>query len=237
MSAHDPLFLGENNKGVFDALKPGASLISGDARSLGFETDRDILKGILSRSCGTNKADLLAKNLMARFGGFGAVLAASKERLVLEGGISGAAVSDLKLIEAAVERLAQTQVLYREVISSWDALMVYCRIKMAHKEVEQFRVLFLDRKNRLILDELLQSGTIDHVPVYPREVAKRALEVNASALILVHNHPSGDPSPSQSDIDMTRRVATALEVLDIQLHDHVIVSREANFSFRSQGKL
>lgn len=238
MSAYGSVFRKDNQPGFSDAIEsvvPNGGCNS--ASQIEQETDIDILRRVLSRSAGIFPADGLARNLIARFGGFGAVLAASPNRLSSEGGLSTETVSDLKLIEAAVGRLARAQVLGKEVIASWDALLAYCRITMAHCEIEQFRVLFLDRKNKLIADELLQSGTIDHVPVYPRQVAKRALEQSASALILVHNHPSGDATPSQSDIDMTRRVAAALEVLDIRLHDHVIVSREADFSFRAQGLL
>ena len=236
MSLHGSLVFKDNHPDIFDNFQTAAASIS-NIHSIGSETDQDILQKILSRSVGANNADTIADKLMMRFGDFGAILAASNEKLVSEGGISPEVARDLKLIETAAGRLAQTRITGREVISSWDALIAYCRIKMAYREVEQFRVLFLDRKNHLIIDELLQSGTVDHVPVYPREVAKRALEVNASALILVHNHPSGDATPSQSDIEMTQRVAAALDMLDIQLHDHVIISREADYSFRSQGKL
>ena len=133
--------------------------------------------------------------------------------------------------------MAQAKVLNREVVSSWDALISYCRTSMAHRETEQFRVLFLDRKNVLIEDEEQAKGTVDHVPVYPREVAKRALELNASALILVHNHPSGDPTPSQSDIDMTNRIQDACTALGLTLHDHLIIGKSTELSFRSQGYL
>ncbi|MGI9394716.1 MAG: JAB domain-containing protein, partial [Boseongicola sp.] len=125
----------------------------------------------------------------------------------------------------------------KQVVSSWDALLEYCRTTMAHCEIEQFRVLFLDRKNVLIADEEQAKGTVDHVPVYPREVIKRALELNASALILVHNHPSGDPSPSESDMDMTAQVASAAKTLSITLHDHLIIGKSAEFSFRTAGYL
>ena len=125
----------------------------------------------------------------------------------------------------------------RQVISSWDALLDYCHTTMAHRETEQFRVFFLDRKNILIADEAQASGTVDHVPVYPREVVKRALQLNASALILVHNHPSGDPTPSESDITMTNRIQTAADALGITLHDHLIIGRSCELSFRAAGYL
>jgi len=144
---------------------------------------------------------------------------------------------DLKIVEAAAHRLSQTKVLRKQVVSSWDAVLEYCRTTMAHRETEQFRVLFLDRKNVLIADEEQAKGTVDHVPVYPREVVKRALELNASALILVHNHPSGDPAPSESDISMTEKVAAAANTLSITLHDHLIIGKSAEFSFRTAGYL
>jgi DNA repair protein RadC len=125
----------------------------------------------------------------------------------------------------------------RQVISSWDALIDYCHTVMSHRETEHFRVLFLDRKNTLIADEEQARGTVDHVPVYPREVVKRALELNASALILVHNHPSGDPTPSSSDIAMTGQIRAAAEALGITLHDHIIVGRSQEQSFRASGLL
>ena len=139
--------------------------------------------------------------------------------------------------EAAAHRLAQRRVLSRPVISSWDALLDYVRAAMAHGSVETFRTLYLDRKNVLIADEEMARGTVDHVPVYPREVVKRALELNASALILVHNHPSGDPTPSEADIQMTRQIAEAAQVFSITLHDHLIVGRQGERSFRSDGLL
>ena len=131
--------------------------------------------------------------------------------------------------------MARSKVLQKHVISSWDALLDYCHTTMAHRETEQFRVLFLDRKNVLIADETQAQGTVDHVPVYPREVAKRALELNSSALILVHNHPSGDPTPSDADIQMTAQIDMALTALGITLHDHLIIGAEAEMSFRAEG--
>ena len=146
-------------------------------------------------------------------------------------------ICELKIVEAAAQRLAQSRVMQRPVVSSWDALIDYCHTTMAHRETEQFRVLYLDRKNVLIADEEQARGTVDHVPVYPREVVKRALEINASALILVHNHPSGDPTPSPEDIAMTTRVQDAAQALGITLHDHLIVGKSRELSFRSEGLL
>lgn len=144
---------------------------------------------------------------------------------------------ELKIVEAAAHRLARARVMQRPVISSWDAVLDYCHTTMAHRETEQFRVLYLDRKNILIADEEQARGTVDHVPVYPREVVKRALELNASALILVHNHPSGDPTPSDADITMTNQIRDAAEALDIQLHDHLIIGKSTELSFRGSGYL
>jgi DNA repair protein RadC len=146
-------------------------------------------------------------------------------------------ITELKIVEASAHRLARARVLQRHVLSGWDALLDYCHTTMAHRETEQFRVLFLDRKNVLIADEEQARGTVDHVPVYPREVAKRALELNASALILVHNHPSGDPTPSQSDTDMTMRIQDACQALGLTLHDHLIIGKANELSFRSEGYL
>jgi DNA repair protein RadC len=131
--------------------------------------------------------------------------------------------------------MAKAKVLNREVVSSWDALITYCRTAMAHRETEQFRVLYLDRKNVLIADEAQAEGTVDHVPVYPREVAKRCLELSASAIILVHNHPSGDPTPSGADIEMTQRILDACGAIDVSVHDHVIIGKDQELSFRSEG--
>ena len=148
-----------------------------------------------------------------------------------------ASIAALKLVPEAARRLALEEASERPVIASWDKLIAYCRIAMGHERVEQFRLLFLDKKNRLIADELQQRGTVDHTPVYPREVVKRALELGASALILVHNHPSGDPTPSKADIQMTREVQDAAEKLGIAVHDHVVIGRGGHNSFKSLGLL
>jgi len=160
-----------------------------------------------------------------------------RKRLAEVDGIGEAVVQELKIIEAVAHRMARARVMHRAVLSSWDALLDYCHTAMAHRETEQFRVLYLDRKNVLIADEEQARGTVDHVPVYPREVVKRALEVNASALILVHNHPSGDPTPSESDIAMTAKVQEAAQALGIVLHDHLIIGKSRELSFRAQGYL
>ncbi len=150
-------------------------------------------------------------------------------------GVGEAVICELKIVAATAQRLARSRVLQRPVVSSWEALIDYCHTAMAHRDTEQFRVLFLDRKNTLIADEKQGSGTVDHVPVYPREVVKRALELNASALILVHNHPSGDQTPSPEDISMTAQIERAAQALGITLHDHLIVGKSTELSFRAAG--
>ncbi|MDF9304282.1 DNA repair protein RadC [Tritonibacter mobilis] len=199
--------------------------------------DYELLELILFRSIPRKDVKPLAHQLLASFGDLNRVVTASPERLAEVQGIGQAVICDLKIFEAAAQRMARSRVLQRQVIASWDALLDYCHTAMAHRETEQFRVLYLDRKNILIADEEQARGTVDHVPVYPREVAKRALELNASALILVHNHPSGDPTPSQADIGMTRKVEAALDALDITLHDHLIIGASDELSFRSEGLL
>jgi len=175
----------------------------------------------------------LAKALLAAFGGLNGVVAASEHRLMQVPGTTPKVWLQLRIVEAFAHRMAQARVIRRSVISSWDDLMRYCRTVMAYRDTEQFRILFLDRKNVLIADEAQAKGTVDHVPVYPREVARRALELNASALILVHNHPSGDPTPSGADIAMTEEIVRACEAIGVVLHDHVVIGKGAEASFRS----
>ncbi|MCB1367657.1 MAG: DNA repair protein RadC [Rhodobacteraceae bacterium] len=199
--------------------------------------DYELLELVLFRAIPRQDVKPLAKTLLNEFGDFNHVLAAPAARLRQVAGVGDAVVQELKIVEAAAHRMARARVLKRPVLSSWDALLDYCKTAMAHRPLEQFRILYLDRKNVLIADEEQQSGTVDHVPVYPREVVKRALELNASALILVHNHPSGDPSPSDQDISMTRAVQEAAQVLGITIHDHLVIGKEQDFSFRSAGLL
>ncbi|MFS4581577.1 RadC family protein [Phaeobacter sp. C3_T13_0] len=199
--------------------------------------DYELLELLLFRSIPRRDVKPLARLLLNTFGDFNRVITASPERLSSVKGIGEAVITDLKILEAAAHRMARAKVMHRPLLSSWDALLDYCHIVMGHRETEQFRVLYLDRKNTLIADEEQANGTVDHVPVYPREIAKRALEIGASALILVHNHPSGDPTPSASDIEMTDRVARALRALDIVLHDHLIIGKSSELSFRSAGYL
>ena len=174
----------------------------------------------------------LAKALIAKFGSFAEVISASRPRLLEVKGVGERVVDDLKVIQAAAIKLTQQKMVEKPALSSWSAVIDYCRSSMAYEEVEQFRVLFLDRKNMLIADEVQQEGTVDHTPVYPRQVVKRALEISASGIILVHNHPSGDPTPSRADIDMTKRIIEAAEQLGITIHDHIIVGRDGHASLR-----
>jgi DNA repair protein RadC len=199
--------------------------------------DYELLELILFRAIARQDVKPLAKRLLAEFGDFNAVIAAPPERLKAVKGVGTNVVQDLKIVEAAAHRMARAKIIDKPVLTSWDALLDYCKTTMAYLACEQFRILFLDRKNVLIADEAQQKGTIDHVPVYPREIVKRALELNASAIILVHNHPSGDPAPSQSDIDMTARIETAADALGIVIHDHLIIGKSQEFSFRASGLL
>ena len=199
--------------------------------------DYEMLELVLFRAIPRQDVKPLARRLLEAFGDFNTVISATPARLAEVKGIGEAVICELKIVEAAAHRLARARVMDRPVISSWDAVLDYCHTSMAHRETEQFRILYLDRKNVLVADEEQARGTVDHVPVYPREVVKRALELNASALILVHNHPSGDPTPSQSDIDMTARVQYAVEALGLTLHDHLIIGRERELSFRAEGYL
>lgn len=199
--------------------------------------DYELLELVLFRAIPRQDVKPLARRLLEVFGDFSAVISAPMARLQEVTGVGMAVVQELKIVEAAAHRLAQTRVMNRPILSSWDQLLDYCRAAMAHQPIEQFRVLYLDRKNVLIVDEEQARGTVDHVPVYPREVVKRALEVNASAVILVHNHPSGDPTPSDADILVTNQIQDAAEVLGIVLHDHLVIGKSQALSFRAQGYL
>lgn len=175
----------------------------------------------------------LAKALIERFGSFAEVVSAPPEALREVSGAGERVVQTLKLVQAAALRLAKGQVMGRQALSSWAAVLDYCRASMAFEKKEQFRIIFLDRKNVLIADEVQQKGTVDHTPVYPREVIKRALELSATAIILVHNHPSGDPTPSHADIEMTKRIIEAAEKLSIAVHDHIIIGRNGHASLKA----
>ncbi|WP_151719113.1 RadC family protein [Gemmobacter serpentinus] len=199
--------------------------------------DYELLELVLFRAIPRQDVKPLARLLLDTFGDFNRVISAPVPRLAAVKGVGDAVIQDLKILEAAAQRMARARVMQRPVLSSWDALLDYCHTAMAHRETEQFRILFLDRKNVLIADEEQARGTVDHVPVYPREVVKRALELNASALILVHNHPSGDPTPSDADISMTMQIRDAGDVLGIVLHDHLIIGKERELSFRASRYL
>nr|WP_085582831.1 DNA repair protein RadC [Thalassospira mesophila] len=177
----------------------------------------------------------LAKSLIDRFGHLAGVLAASQADLASCKGIGEAAIAAIKIAEASAQVLSRERAMELPVIASWEQLIDYCRVRLGHRNTEELHLLFLDRKNRLIADECHQTGTVDHTPVYPREVIKRALELHASALILVHNHPSGDATPSRGDIDMTRKIVDAAKAMEINVHDHIIVSRAGYNSFKTLG--
>lgn len=199
--------------------------------------DYELLELVLFRAIPRQDVKPLARALIDTFGDFNRVLSAPTTQLTKVKGCGPAVVTELKIIEAAAHRLARAKVMQRHVMSSWDSVLDYCHTVMAHRDTEQFRILFLDTKNALIADEEQGKGTVDHVPVYPREVVKRALELNATSVILVHNHPSGDPTPSEADINMTRQINDAAQALSITVHDHIIIGKSRETSFRALGLL
>src|SRR2546423_699239 len=194
--------------------------------------DYEMLELVLFRAIPQRDVKPLAKALLERFGSFAEVISAPPQRLKDVSGLGDAAVTEFKIVAAAAQRLAKGHVKKRPVLSSWHSVLDYCRAAQAFAEKEQFRILFLDKRNQLIADEVQQEGTIDHTPVYPREVVKRALELSATAVILVHNHPSGDPTPSQADIEMTKAVANVAKPLGVTVYDHIIVGKEGNASLK-----
>jgi DNA repair protein RadC len=199
--------------------------------------DYELLELVLYAAIPRRDVKPLAKMLLAHFGTFADVIAAPAARLREMDGVGDAVVTQLKIVEAAAIRMVRTRVIGRPVVSSWAALIDYCTAAMARDPREQFRALFLDRKNTLIADEVQSRGTIDHTPVYPREIVKRALEISAAAVILVHNHPSGDPTPSRADIEMTGQIATAAKALGITVHDHLVIGLKGHVSFKALGLL
>jgi DNA repair protein RadC len=211
-----------------------ARFVNGGADAM---PDYELLEMTLFAALPRRDTKPLAKALLARFGSFAEVIAAPRARLLEIKGVGEGVANHLKIVEAAAHRLAKTKVMGRPALSSWSALLDYCTAAMARSQNEEFRVLFLDRKNNLIADEVQNRGTVDHTPVYPREIIKRALELTASAIILVHNHPSGDPTPSKADIAMTREVVTAAKALSIAVHDHLVIGRGGHASFKSLGLL
>lgn len=199
--------------------------------------DYELLELLLFTAIPRKDVKPLAKTLIKTFGSFGDVLNASIDQLSSVKGVSETTAATLKVVQACSHKLLQEQVINKNVISSWQALLDYCTAVMGVAHKEQFRILFLNKKNHLIADEVQQEGTIDHTPVYPREVIKRALELHATAIILVHNHPSGDPTPSQADIDMTNAIVSAGKTLGITVHDHIIIARNDYTSFKKSGLL
>lgn len=199
--------------------------------------DHEILEFLLFGAKPRGDTKPLAKALLTAFGSLSKVLTASPEALAKIPGMGKASIAALTIVPEAAARLAREEMNEAPVISGWDKLLDYCRITMAHEPVEQFRLLFLDKRNRVIADEVQQQGTIDHTPVYTREVVKRALELGAAALILVHNHPSGEPEPSPADIAMTEELRAAADKLGIAIHDHLVIGRAGHASFRAMGLL
>lgn len=199
--------------------------------------DYELLELVLFRAIPRRDTKPLAKDLLGKFGSFAEVLSAPDHLLEEVPGIGPSVTTELKIIRAAAAHFAHGKVRDRPVLSSWKEVLDHCRISMAFNEVEEFRILFLDKKNALIADEIQQTGTVDHTPVYKREVIKRALELSATSIIMVHNHPSGDPTPSRADIDMTQQIVQAAEPLGISVHDHIIVARNGHTSLRSLGLL
>jgi DNA repair protein RadC len=221
-----PHYWGHRGRVRERALKAGVEILA----------DYELLELLLFYSIERIDTKPLAKKLLERFGTLGDVFAAEPEQL-REFEIDQPTLVHFKAMREAGRRLAERKVKDMPVLTNWQQLIDYCHIALAHEKTEQFRILFLDRKNVLIADEVQQRGTIDHTPVYPREVVKRALALNAAALILVHNHPSGDPKPSRDDIEMTREIKAAAEALGIAIHDHLVIGRKGHASFRSLGLL
>jgi DNA repair protein RadC len=199
--------------------------------------DYELLELFLFRTIPRQDTKPLAKALLAKFGTLAGVLGAPVQRIAEVQGAGPAVAQDLKIVQAMLERAAKSELHKRAVISSWSQLVSYCRTAMAHEPREQFRVLFLDAKNQLIADEVMNQGTVDHAPVYPREIARRALELSAAAVILVHNHPSGDPKPSAADLAITREIVAAMSAVHVKVHDHLVIGRNGAESFKSLGLL
>jgi DNA repair protein RadC len=197
--------------------------------------DYELLELLLFPALPRSDVKPLAKTLIDRFGGFAGVINADIAALQEIPGLGLTSAIALKAVQAAIQRVLKAEMIERPILSSWQGVLDYCHVAMAHARIEEFRLLFLDRRNALIADEVQQRGTVDHTPVYPREVVKRALDLGASAIILVHNHPSGDPTPSKADIEMTREVAKAARMMGIEVHDHLIIGRGKQTSLRGLG--
>lgn len=195
--------------------------------------DYELLEMILFRAFPRIDTKPIAKRLLARFGSFAEVVSAPPDRLKEIEGVGDRAVQELKLIKTAAERLTRGEIKSRPALSSWSGVLDYLRLAQGFEDREHFRILFLDKKNALIADEVQGRGTVDHTPVYVREIVKRALELSATAIILVHNHPSGDPTPSRADIDVTKQIIDAAKPLGVTVHDHVIVGRHGHASLKA----
>jgi DNA repair protein RadC len=225
--------------GLFEAPQPlhlghrqrlRSRFLTGGADAL---PDYELLELVLFRAIPRRDTKDLAKRLLARFGTFAEVINAPEQRLKEVSGVGDAVVTELKLIHAAALRLGKSQIMNRPILSSWNEVISYLTAAQAFEKKEQFRILFLDQKNRLIADEIQGQGTVNHTPVYVREIVKRALEHSSTALILVHNHPSGDPTPSRPDIDMTNLIVQAAKPMGISVHDHIVIGRDGHASFRA----
>ncbi len=211
-----------------------ARFLSGGADAI---AEHEMIEMVLFLALPRRDTKPIARSLLIRFGSYAGVISASVPDLLAVDGLGEAGASALKIVQAAAQRLSKSEVLYKPVLNNWDRLMEYLQAVLAREKIEQFRILFLDNRNRLLADEIQGSGTVNHTPVYPREVIKRALELHATAFILVHNHPSGDPSPSEEDIALTKEIKHAATALAIVLHDHVIVGNGRWLSFRRAGLL
>lgn len=199
--------------------------------------DYELLELLLYSAIPRRDVKPLAKLLIEKFDGYAGVLSATRGDLLRISGLGEVAIDALQAVREAAIRLVREESRARPVLSGWQQLLDYCRADMARAKTEHFRLIFLDRRNRVIDDEIQQSGTVDHAPVYPREVARRCLELSATAVILVHNHPSGDPSPSRADIDITREIVKALAAVGVAVHDHIVIGRRGHASFKSLGLL
>ncbi len=197
--------------------------------------DASLLSLLMTRTLPQRDIPRAVETLLKVFGSVAAVVAADPPELARAASLNATTITDLKLLQQLSVRLARSEACRRPVVSSWSCLIAYVRSALAHAPREQFRALYQDRKNVLLRDEFLAEGTVDHAPVYPREVIRRALEVSASALILVHNHPSGDPTPSRADIEMTRQINDAARVFGLQVHDHLVIGRQGTASFKQLG--
>lgn len=197
--------------------------------------DYELLELLLGIAIPRRDVKPLAKTLLARFGDFASVISASPEALRACDGLGETSVATLKIVMEAGVRLVRHPVQQQTILTSWDALVDYCVARMSRQDTEQLRLLFLNNKNAVLADEMPQSGTVNHTPIYPREVVKRALELGAMGVVMVHNHPSGDPTPSRADVDMTRQIKTALQAVGITLHDHLVIGKGRVESLKARG--